>query len=70
MTEAEIPIVGEVWRDVSIGGVIVKDQRFIVVSKMITPVILGGDFWGRFGKFSFNFKEKTLSVGGVTVILL
>ena len=70
VTEAEIPIVGEVWRDVSIGGISVKDQRFIVVTKMITPIILGADFWGRFGELSLNFKEHKLSLGGVTVELL
>lgn len=69
VTDTEIPIIGEVWRDVSIGGLLVKDQRFIVVSRMITPVILGADFWGRFGQFSLNFRDSKLTVGEVTVDL-
>ena len=60
VTEEEIPILGEVWRDLDIGGIKVDSQRFIVVKKMITPVILGADFWGRFGEFSLDFNGRTL----------
>ena len=70
VTEAEIPIVGEVWRDLMVGGVKVDSQRFIVVKKMVTPVILGADFWGRFGQFSLNFKERKLRLNEDTELPL
>ena len=63
VTDADIPIVGEIWRDLDIGGIQVESQRFIVVRKMVTPVILGADFWGRFGQFSINFRERKLQLG-------
>jgi len=44
VTKQALPIVGVVWRSVKIGDVEVPDQRFIVVSDMITEVILGADF--------------------------
>ena len=60
VTEEEIPILGEVWRDLNVGEIKVDSQRFIVVKKMITPVILGADFWGRFGEFSIDFNGRKL----------
>ena len=64
VTEAEIPIVGEVWRDMVIGGQQISYQCFIVVKKMVTPLILGADFWGRFGQFSLDFRKQKLHLSG------
>ena len=57
VTEDEIPIVGEVWRNLEVGGIRIDSQRFIVVRKMVTPIILGADFWGRFGEFLLISEE-------------
>ena len=62
VTRELIPVIGEVWRTIFIGGIEVPDQRFIVVEDMITPVILGADFWSRLGEFSLNFQEGKLRV--------
>ena len=37
----KIPVVGEIWRDVLVGGVRFENHRFIVVSTMVCRVILG-----------------------------
>jgi transposase InsO family protein len=62
VTKQTLPIVGAVWRSVKLGNVVVPDQRFIVVSEMITEVILGADFWARFGEFTLDFKEGRLKI--------
>ncbi len=72
VTKSKIPVIGEVWRNLTIGGVAVPNQRFIVVEDMITPIILGADFWLRFGEFSINFGQRKLKLGvnGTEVDLL
>ena len=53
----EINIIGETWRSLHLGGPdgpIIKNQRFVVVDKMITPIILGIDFWGRLPPFTLS----------------
>lgn len=69
VTREQIPIIGEVWRTLFIKGVEIPDQRFIVVEDMITPVILGADFWGRLGEFSLNFKEGKLKIKSLGIEL-
>jgi len=58
-----VPLVGEVWRSVEIGGLVVPDQRFVVVRGMITNVILGADFWGRVSPVTFDFASSVLKLG-------
>lgn len=62
VTKQRIEIIGEIWRTIVIGGVEVPQQRFIVVQDMVTPVILGADFWARFGEFSIDFQHRKLKV--------
>ena len=57
-----INIVGEVWRDIVLGGTQIPKQRFIVVRNMVTKAILGADFWVRIGEMSLNFKDRKLKV--------
>ena len=66
-----VSIVGEVWRSVEIGGLLVADQRFVVVKNMISSVILGSDFWGRVSPMTFDFNAQVLRLGefGVEVPL-
>ena len=40
----------------------VPQQRFYMVQDMITPVILGADFWARFGEFAIYFQQRKLKV--------
>ena len=54
----KIPVLGEVWRDVWVGGVLFKNHRFIVVKTMICKVILGIDFWSRAERVAFDFNEN------------
>ncbi len=58
-----VPIVGEVWRSIEIGGLVVPDQRFVVVRGMIANVILGADFWGRISPITFDFAASILKLG-------
>jgi hypothetical protein len=58
-----VPLVGEIWRSVEIGGLLVPDQRFVVVRDMITNVILGADFWGRVSPITFDFAASSLKLG-------
>ena len=58
----KIPVIGEIWRDVSVGKYDFFKQRFVVVEKMICPIILGMDFWSRAEKISFDFSKKTISI--------
>ena len=60
----EIPVIGEVWRTVEVGGLAFKDQRFIVVKTMICPIILGIDFWSRLRQLSFDFNNHTVILNG------
>ena len=63
VTGCKIPVVGEIWRTVRIGNTTFTDQRFIVVKDMICSVILGIDLWSRVSHLSFDFKNKTVSLG-------
>lgn len=58
----KIPILGEIWRDVQIGNSVFRSQRFVVVDKMICPIILGMDLWARAQELSFDFTLKTLTI--------
>ena len=63
----EIKILGEVWKTLRIGdknGPIICDQRFVVVEHMVTPLILGADFWSRLPPIILDFNSKTLTVKG------
>ena len=58
----KIPILGEIWRDVRIGHSDFQSQRFVVVEKMICPIILGMDFWSRATELSFDFPAKSFVI--------
>ena len=58
----EIDIVGEVWRDISLGRMLVKEQRFVAVRGMTSSMILGADFWARVSPISIDFPRKRLVV--------
>ena len=60
----KIPVVGEVWRSLQIGGLVFESQRFIVVERMICPIILGIDFWSRVSGLSFDFNRKVMTMNG------
>ena len=55
-----IPVMGEIWRDVVVGGLLFKQHRFIVVETMICDVILGIDFWSRAKTMAFNFNTNEM----------
>ena len=63
VTGNKMPVIGEIWRTVKVGNTTFQDQRFIVVEEIICPVILGIDFWSRVSQLSFNFVDKTVSIG-------
>lgn len=65
----KIPILGEIWRDVQIGQSEFQAQRFVVVQKMICPIILGMDFWSRATELSFDFPEKSFIINNDGVII-
>ena len=65
----QISILGEVWRDVTAGGLTIPDQRFVVVKRMVTKVILGADFWVRLGEMTLNFRDRKLSVEHLGLML-
>jgi transposase InsO family protein len=60
----KIPVIGEIWRSVKIGGVTFPNQRFIVVGRMICSVILGIDFWSRVSDLSFDFNRSVMRING------
>ena len=47
-----------------IGGLKFEDQRFIVVEKMICPIILGIDFWSRVSSITFDFNNNGMILNG------
>ena len=57
-----ISVVGEVWRDVKLGGLVIPKQRFVVIRNMVTSTILGADFWVRLGELTLDFKGGSLRV--------
>ena len=59
-----IPVLGEIWRDVSLGGVTFENHRFIVVKTMVCNVILGIDLLSRSENVSFDFNKKEIEVSG------
>jgi hypothetical protein len=59
-----LPVMGEIWRSVKIGGLTFTNQRFVVVERMICPIILGIDFWSRVSSISFDFNRKTMRLNG------
>ena len=58
----KIPVIGEIWRNVSVGKHKFSKQRFVVVENMICPIILGMDFWSRAEKISFDFNKKVINI--------
>ena len=60
-----IDMIGETWRTVTLGEVRVEQQRFVVVKGMITPVILGADFWCRLPPMTLDFVKGQLSFEGM-----
>ena len=69
VSKEPICILGEVWRDVLLGDVVVPQQRFVVVKEMVTRAILGADFWVRIGAMTLNFKERKLVVSHLSLEL-
>ena len=69
VTKEKISVLGEVWRDLIVGGIEIPKQRFIVVEDMITPVILGADFWMRLGELTIDFKSRKIKVNSLGVQL-
>lgn len=67
VTKERIPVIGEIWRDLFLEEVVIPQQRFIVVEDMITPVILGADFWMRLGEFTLDFVHRKLRVTSLGV---
>ena len=65
VTGETITVMGEVWRDVKVGDMDLPSQRFVVVKSMVTPVILGADFWSRLPPLTLNFNEGTLQCPGM-----
>ena len=64
VTGEKIPVIGEAWRTVKLGGLTFENQRFVVVKKMICPIILGIDFWSRVSQISFDFNKKSMRLNG------
>ena len=62
VTGKQIPVIGEIWRDLQIGNTKFPNQRFVVVKQMICPVILGIDFWSRVSQLSFDFDNQTVRI--------
>ena len=60
VSSEDIPILGEVWRTVKIGGLVVRDQRFVVVRGLVVPAILGIDFWSRLGSMKLDLQARRL----------
>ena len=60
----KIPVVGEVWRSLQIGGLVFEKQRFIVVERTICPIILGIIFWSRVSGLSFDFNHNVMKING------
>ena len=63
VTGEKVDIVGEVWRSLNLGGLMLQDQRFVVVRNMITDVILGADLWSRVSPLTFDFKNQVVCLG-------
>ena len=62
VSKETIHVVGELSKDVEIGGIVAERQRFVVVKDMITAMILGADFWVRFGEMTIDFQRSRLMV--------
>ena len=60
VSSESIPVLGEVWRTVKIGGITVNDQRFVVVRGLVVPAILGIDFWSRLGSMKLDLQARRL----------
>ena len=60
VSSEDIPVLGEVWRTVKLGGLIVRDQRFVVVRGLVVPAILGIDFWSRLGSMRLDLRARRL----------
>lgn len=62
----KIDIVGVVWRNLKVGDLVVRDQRFIVVRNMTSDIILGADFWSRVSPIQIDFERRSLTLCGGT----
>ncbi|KAF0292743.1 Glutamate receptor ionotropic, delta-1 [Amphibalanus amphitrite] len=60
VSSEDIPVLGEVWRTVKVGGLSVRDQRFVVVRGLVVPAILGIDFWSRLGSMKLDLRARRL----------
>ena len=47
-------VIGGIWRPVTLGDITAEQQRLVVLSGMIIPVILGADFWCRLPGITFR----------------
>ena len=63
MSGETVPILREVWRSLEVGGILIRDQRFIVVRNIMTSVILGSDYWGRVSPMTFDFEKNMILLG-------
>lgn len=66
----EIPVVGEIWRDVKVGDLLFEHHRFIVVQTMICDVILGIDFCSRARTLAFDFNSNEMILNETTRVKL
>lgn len=65
-----IPVMGEVWRDVTVGNLLFEHHRFIVVQTMICDVILGIDFCSRSRTLAFDFNSSVMILNETTRVKL
>ena len=57
-----VDIRGELYRNIEIGGMLVKQHRFLVVEGLVVPLILGSDFLARLGEVTFDFPQSKLFI--------
>ena len=57
-----VNIRGELYRNIEIGGMLVKQHRFLVVEGLVVPLILGSDFLARLGEVTFDFPQSKLFI--------
>ncbi|XP_064098646.1 uncharacterized protein LOC135209799 [Macrobrachium nipponense] len=65
----ELQIEGEILMDVKLGKTIVRQHRFIVVSKLVTRVILGMDLWIKLGTVTLDLTKGRLRVDSINLSL-
>ena len=60
VSNEHIPVLGEIWRTICVGDVVVPNQRFVVVRGLVVPAILGIDFWSRLVSMTLNLQTRRL----------